>query len=121
MKAKRSAKVAAYDGERDTVNISGDRNGFGHGLDFFLFFRVLMTYLKQKDDLLYRQAKMIVKDCNECHKLGDPNYQNDFETMKCRLKDIIGDDYWTRANIYFLQMSKIKQYTSYQTYRSLSL
>jgi len=70
---------------------------------FFRFSRVLLNYLAQKDNQMYVQAKINIKDCFERNKRKESGYESITESMKRRLKDLVGDHYWKRANDDFLK------------------
>mmetsp|Transcript_40053 Transcript_40053/g.96654 ORF Transcript_40053/g.96654 Transcript_40053/m.96654 type:complete len:794 (+) Transcript_40053:78-2459(+) len=67
---------------------------------FLIFTRVLIKYLEQKDPNMHRQAKVIIKDCAERNKNKEPGYQSVTASMKTRLKELVGESYWRRAEVY---------------------
>lgn len=67
---------------------------------FLIFTRVLIKYLEQKDPNMHRQAKIIIKDCAERNKKQEPGYQSVTASMKTRLKELVGESYWRRAEVY---------------------
>ncbi|CAJ1953292.1 unnamed protein product [Cylindrotheca closterium] len=67
---------------------------------FLIFTRVLIKYLEQKDPNMHRQAKVIIKDCAERNKKQEPGYQSVTASMKTRLKELVGESYWRRAEVY---------------------
>jgi len=73
---------------------------------FFRFTRVLLNYLAQKDNQMHVQAKINIKDCFERNKRKEPGYESITESMKRRLKDLVGDHYWKRANDDFLKQKR---------------
>jgi hypothetical protein len=64
---------------------------------FLMFTRVLIKYLEQKDKDLHTQAKAIIKDCAEKNKLQTPGYESVTESMKRRLRELVGETYWKKA------------------------
>jgi hypothetical protein len=74
-----------------------------------MFTRVLIKYLEQKDPKMHQQAKMIIKDCAERNKRQEPGYESVTASMKERLKKLVGEQYWKRAEAYlkhFLEQKK---------------
>jgi len=69
---------------------------------FLMFTRVLIKYLEQKDKRMHQQAKIIIKDCAERNKRQEPGYESVTESMKRRLKELVGDHYWKKANDYLI-------------------
>ncbi|KAL3935984.1 MAG: hypothetical protein SGBAC_008610, partial [Bacillariaceae sp.] len=67
---------------------------------FLIFTRVLIKYLEQKDLNMHRQAKAIIKDCADRNKKKEPGYQSVTASMKTRLKELVGEGYWKRAEAY---------------------
>lgn len=67
---------------------------------FLVFTRVLIKYLENKDPTMHRQAKAIIKDCAERNKNKEPGYQSVTASMKTRLKQLVGENYWKRAEAY---------------------
>ena len=67
---------------------------------FLVFTRVLIKYLEQKDPNLHRQAKAIIKDCAERNKRQEPGYTSVTASMKTRLRQLVGENYWKRAEAY---------------------
>lgn len=67
---------------------------------FLIFTRVLIKYLEQKDLNMHRQAKAIIKDCADRNKKKEPGYQSVTASMKTRLKELVGESYWRRAEAY---------------------
>lgn len=64
---------------------------------FLMFTRVLIKYLEQKDKNLHAQAKAIIKDCAEKNKRQEPGYESVTESMKRRLRELVGETYWKKA------------------------
>ena len=64
---------------------------------FLMFTRVLIKYLEQKDKNLHARAKAIIKDCAEKNKAQTPGYESVTESMKHRLRDLVGETYWKKA------------------------
>ena len=76
---------------------------------FLMFTRVLIKYLEQKDPAMHAKAKHIIKDCAERNKRQEPGYESVTASMKTRLKQLVGDNYWKRAEVYlkhFLEQKK---------------
>jgi hypothetical protein len=74
-----------------------------------MFTRVLMKYLEQKDPAMHAKAKLIIKDCAERNKRQERGYESVTASMRERLKELVGEQYWKRAESYlkhFLEQRK---------------
>ena len=67
---------------------------------FLMFTRVLMKYLEQKDPSMHQKAKIIIKDCADRNKRQEPGYESVTSSMRERLKNLVGEQYWKRAESY---------------------
>ena len=67
---------------------------------FLMFTRVLMKYLEQKDPKMHQKAKLIIKDCAERNKRQERGYESVTASMRSRLKQLVGEQYWKRAESY---------------------
>ena len=79
---------------------------------FLMFTRVLIRYLEQKDPVLHQQAKVIIKDCADRNRRQERGYESVTAAMKDRLKTLVGETYWKRAEMYlkhFLEQKKKQQ------------
>ena len=63
----------------------------------------------QKDKRMHHQAKIIIKDCAERNKRQEPGYESVTESMKRRLKELVGDHYWKKANDYLIHFIEQKR------------
>jgi len=73
---------------------------------FLIFTRVLMKYLEQKDPELHKRVRAIIKDCADRNKRHEPGYESVTTSMRSRLREVVSDAYWKRAEVYlnhFLQ------------------
>jgi predicted nucleic acid-binding OB-fold protein len=70
---------------------------------FRLFTRVLLTYLKAKDPELQLQVRFIIKDCKAKHVRKVVGYESVTESMRRRIKLVVGENYWKRAEQHFLR------------------
>ncbi|KAL7465634.1 hypothetical protein ACHAXS_005941 [Conticribra weissflogii] len=64
---------------------------------FLMFVRVLLKYLEQRDQELHAKAKKEVRECYEKNKAGDPNFASLTSSMKSRLRAVVGESYWKKA------------------------
>jgi len=55
---------------------------------------------------MHVQAKTNIKDCIERNKWKEPGYESITKSMKRRLKDLVGDHYWKRANDDFVECER---------------
>ena len=58
---------------------------------------------------MHQQAKVIIKDCAGRNKRQEPGYESVTESMKRRLKELVGDYYWMKANEYLIQFIEQKR------------
>ena len=73
---------------------------------FLIFTRVLMKYLEQKDPPQHQKVQAIIKDCAERNRRQERGYESVTASMKTRLKEVVDEAYWKRAEAYlhhFLQ------------------
>lgn len=70
--------------------------------DFIMFVRVLMKYIEQKDPQVHAQARHVIRDCTDKSRKKEPGYKSIAECMETRLRATVGDQYWTRAERYYL-------------------
>lgn len=75
---------------------------------FLVFTRVLMKYLEQKDPPLHQKVKGIIKDCADRNKRQEPGYESVTASMRSRLKAVVHDSYWKKAEMYLDQFLKGK-------------
>ncbi|GKY91875.1 hypothetical protein MPSEU_000159100 [Mayamaea pseudoterrestris] len=76
---------------------------------FIMFTRVLMKYLETKDPTLHQTVKTIIKDCAERNKRQERGYESVTASMKHRLRQVVGDQYWKRAEAYLNHFLKEKE------------
>eukprot|EP00532_Pseudo-nitzschia_australis_P009247 CAMPEP_0168165526 /NCGR_PEP_ID=MMETSP0139_2-20121125/1535_1 /TAXON_ID=44445 /ORGANISM="Pseudo-nitzschia australis, Strain 10249 10 AB" /LENGTH=186 /DNA_ID=CAMNT_0008082651 /DNA_START=151 /DNA_END=711 /DNA_ORIENTATION=- len=76
---------------------------------FLVFARVLMLYLEKNDKDMHADAKLIIKDCAERHNRQEPEYESVTQSMKRRLKELVGDHYWKKAIDYLIQFIEQKR------------
>jgi len=67
---------------------------------FLVFTRVLLKYLEQKDPPVHAKVKAIIKDCAERNKRQEPGYESVTKLMRARLKQVVDEAYWKRAENY---------------------
>lgn len=76
---------------------------------FLLFTRVLIKYLEQKDPMVHQQVKAIIKDCAERNKRHEKGYESVTSSMRSRLKRVVSENYWQRAEAYLRQLLSQKK------------
>jgi hypothetical protein len=69
----------------------------------------LIKYLEQKDPNMHHQAKLIIKDCAERNKRQEKGYESVTAAMKKRLKKLVGEQYWKRAEVYLKHFLEQKE------------
>lgn len=74
-----------------------------------MFTRVLMKYLETKDPAMHQKVKAIIKDCAERNKRQERGYESVTASMRERLKHVVGDAYWKRAESYLAHFLAQKQ------------
>lgn len=75
---------------------------------FLLFTRVLIKYLEQKDPAVHAQVKGIIKECAERNKRHERGYESVTASMRTRLKAVVSENYWSRAEAYLRQLMEQK-------------
>lgn len=68
--------------------------------EFLIFTRVLMMYLEERDPALLRKVRAIIKDCSEKNRAKEPGYESVTDAMRSRLKEVVSEQYWKRAEVY---------------------
>ena len=61
---------------------------------------------------MHAKAYSVIKECYEKNKAGDPEYQCLTTIMKARLRAIVGETYWKKAQDYldhFLRQKKVRE------------
>jgi hypothetical protein len=76
---------------------------------FLMFTRVLIKYLEQKDPSMHLKAKAVIRECAEKNKNKEPGYESVTNSMQKRLRAMVGDNYWARAEAYLDHFLKQKQ------------
>jgi len=76
---------------------------------FLMFTRVLMKYLESKDPPLHQNVKAIIKDCADRNKRQERGYESVTASMRSRLKEVVGENYWKRAESYLAHFLAQKQ------------
>jgi hypothetical protein len=81
---------------------------------FLLFSRVLLKYLEQKDRNLHQRVKALIRDCAERNRRQEPGYESVTGSLQDRLREIVSDTHWARAENY------LRQYLTRQALRGRS-
>jgi len=76
---------------------------------FLLFTRVLVKYLEKKDKELHTRAKKIIRECVERNKRQENGIESMTKTITHRLKELVGDHRWKKANEYLLHFLQEKE------------
>ena len=76
---------------------------------FLMFTRVLMKYLEQKDPPMHTQAKAVIRECAERNKKKEAGYESVTASMQTRLKEMVGEAYWSRAEAYLNHFLRQKE------------
>lgn len=77
---------------------------------FLLFTRVLIKYLETRDPAVNAQVKAIVRDCVERNRRRDPGYESVTAAMKSRMKRVVSERYWNRAENYLYELLQTKRH-----------
>jgi hypothetical protein len=76
---------------------------------FLMFTRVLMKYLEQKDPEMHMRAKQVIRECAERNKNKEHGYESVTASMKTRLRETVGEQYWKRADSYLIHFQEMQQ------------
>lgn len=76
---------------------------------FTLLIKSVMKHLERKDKRKHAQAKSIIKDCVERKKRQEPGYESVTTSTKRRLRELVGDEYWRKAEENFFKFMKHQQ------------
>jgi len=76
---------------------------------FLLFTRVLVKYLEKKDKELHTRAKKIIRECVERNKRQENGIESITKAITHRLKDLVGDHRWKKANQYLIHFLQEKE------------
>lgn len=68
-----------------------------------------MKYLEQKDPKIHIQVKDIIRDCAQRNSRKESGYESVTAAMKRRLKEVVNEQYWKRAEVYLEHFLKEKQ------------
>jgi hypothetical protein len=71
---------------------------------FLMLTRALIKYLEGKDKALHHKAKFVIEDCAERNKRGERGYESVTMAMQRRLKDLVGETYWKKAQEFLYYM-----------------
>jgi len=75
---------------------------------FLIFTHVLLKYLETKNPPLHAEVKNIIKDCAERNKRQERGYESVTRSMRTRLKEVVDEKYWKRAEQYLEHFLKQK-------------
>ena len=73
--------------------------------------QITIRYLEQRDLNMHVKAKAQIKECYEKNKIGDPNFRSLTLSMKTRLRQMVGEAHWKKAQEYLDGFLKHKQQT----------
>ena len=69
--------------------------------DFLLFIKILLKCLSAtQNHVLKDRTKAIVSECTKRNRLGDPAYMPLQKAVEIRLRPLVGENLWTRAQNY---------------------
>ena len=88
---------------------SQEREMKKHKERFLVFTRVLLKYLEQKDPPLHQKVKAIIKDCAERNKRQERGYESVTASMRARLREVVNETYWKKAEAYLEHFLKNKR------------
>lgn len=75
---------------------------------FLVFARILLKYLDRKDAALHGNVKHIIKDCTVKHLAKVHGYESVTLAMQQRIRHVVGDCYWKRAEAFLEHYLKEK-------------
>lgn len=79
---------------------------------FIVFTRVLVKYLEQTNPVLHGEVREIIRDCTERKDRKEPGYESITLAMKKRIRDVVSDACWNRAELYCERFLKEKSSSS---------
>lgn len=88
--------------ESPNVEGSGEPMTKREKKDFLLFTRVLLLYLERKDPPLHKKVEDIIRECTDSSGNMDAVSGSKTAAIKARLKEVVCEEYWTRAESYYL-------------------
>lgn len=65
-----------------------------------MLLKALMRYLKREDPDMHRRAREVEKECCKKKKQNHPEYSSVSRAMNLRLREIVDDSYWHKAEKY---------------------
>lgn len=65
-----------------------------------IFIRILLKYLERKDPGLHARVSAVIVRCKTKNRARVPGYESVTASMKAKLRKIVSDSYWTRAEAY---------------------
>jgi hypothetical protein len=65
-----------------------------------IFLRILLKYLERKDPGLHARVRAVVARCKDKNRARVPGYESVTASTKARLRRIVAEPYWTRAEAY---------------------
>lgn len=74
-----------------------------------LLLKVLMRYLKREDSDMHKRADEVAKECSKKKKQNHPEYSSVSRAMHVRLREIVDDSYWHKAEKYVERYLKRKK------------
>jgi len=67
---------------------------------FIIFARILLKYLEGHDQQVAARVKNVINDCVARNKRRERGYESVTSSMRDRLKKIVNETYWKRAEVY---------------------
>ena len=67
---------------------------------FLMFVQVLFKYLNKHEPMALLPAKRIIADCTRRNRLGDPVCMPLTTSIEKRLRLVVGESHWNKANGY---------------------
>jgi hypothetical protein len=67
---------------------------------FYIILRVLMKYLQTKNRALYARTKEVIHECCARNDRAAEDYGALLESIKRKVKHVVGDTYWRKAESY---------------------
>lgn len=85
---------------------------------FFVFTRVLVKYLEQTDVVLHSEVREVIRDCTERKSRKESGYDCVVTVLKQRIKEIVNEETWHLAELYYERFLKEKAMIRSSSFKS---
>lgn len=86
---------------RQTPSSNNNERSMSDRSKFMVFVKVLLRYLdKLNNERLTQRTKQVIAECTRLHRNGALGYTSLSDALEFRLRSLIGDEHWNRAQNY---------------------